>query len=173
MEDLKYPVGKFGAAEFNREACVGWIDDLAALPGSLEAALVGWDESKLDTPYRPDGWTVRQLVHHVADSHMNAFIRFRLALTEETPVVKTYQQDRWAELPDCTSAPAEVSLRLVRALHERWVALLRALPIEDFDRSMQHPEWGTITLGFLLQIYAWHGRHHVAHIEGLRRRMGW
>jgi hypothetical protein len=173
MEDLRFPVGRFAAEEFSPEACGRWVDAIAAMPEKLERSVAGLTEAQLDTPYRPEGWTVRQLVHHVADSHMNAFVRFRLALTEDMPIVKTYSQERWADLPDARTAPAEASLRLIRPLHERWTLLLRALTPDHFRRSMQHPELGAINLGFLLQLYAWHGRHHVAHIEGLRHRMKW
>lgn len=173
MEDLRFPVGRFVAEEFSPAGCEQWVAALAVLPSRLEEAATGLSDAQLDTPYRPGGWTVRQVIHHVADSHLNAAVRWRLALTEESPVIKTYDQGRWAELADARTAPAEMSLRLVRAIHERWVLLLQTLQPEDYERTIQHPEWGKITLGFILQLYAWHGRHHVAHIEGLRRRMGW
>ncbi len=173
MEDLRYPIGRFTAETFTDDVRRRCVDAVAALPKALEESVDGWSEFMLDTPYRPEGWTVRQLVHHVADSHLNAYIRFRLALTEENPLVKTYDQERWAELIDARTAPVDISLRLVRALHQRWVLLLGSVAAADFERKLTHPEHGEITLGFLLQLYAWHGRHHVAHIAGLEKRMGW
>ena len=133
----------------------------------------GTDDAQLETPYRPDGWTVRQVVHHVPDSHINAYIRFRLGLTEDAPRIKTYAEARWAELPDARDLPVDVSLDLLDALHGRWVALLRAMRIEDFERRLDHPEIGIVTLETMLRLYAWHSLHHVAHIARLRERMGW
>jgi hypothetical protein len=173
MEDLRYPIGRFVADTFTDAVRRRCVDALAALPQNLEAAVDGWSEVMLDTPYRPEGWTVRQLVHHVADSHLNAYIRFRLALTEEKPLVKTYDQEKWAALADARTAPVDLSLRLIRALHQRWVLLLGSLAAADFERRLNHPELGEISLGFLLQLYAWHGSHHVAHIAGLEKRLGW
>ena len=131
------------------------------------------NDSQLDTPYRPEGWTVRQLVHHLADSHMNSYVRFRWALTEPDPTIKAYDEKGWALLPDARSAPVDVSLRLLAALDERWTDLLRALTSDDWNRTFQHPQSGKQSLGRAAGVYAWHGRHHVAHITGLRRRMSW
>jgi uncharacterized damage-inducible protein DinB len=174
MEALRYPVGRFvppGALDdAARRARIG---ELAAAPGELRRAVEGLTGEQLDTPYRPGGWTVRQLVHHVADSHLNAYVRVRWALTEDSPAIKTYDQEAWAELADARSADPEVSLALLEALHRRWVALLEAQPAAAFARAASHPEWGAITLDDLLAHYAWHGRHHVAHVTGLRRREGW
>ncbi|MDZ7344493.1 MAG: putative metal-dependent hydrolase, partial [candidate division KSB1 bacterium] len=129
--------------------------------------------TQLDTPYRPEGWTVRQLVHHVPDSHLNAYIRFKLAITEEKPTIKTYEEKLWSELHDARTAPIEISLALLEALHKRWVLFLQSLNPSDFARPFHHPELGTMNLDTLLRLYAWHGRHHVAQITSLRERMGW
>jgi uncharacterized damage-inducible protein DinB len=172
--DLRYPIGKMerksslSAAE--RRAA---IDAIAAAPAKLRTATKGLSDTQLDTPYRPDGWTVRQLVHHVADSHMNAFTRFRLALTEDNPTIKPYNEAAWAELADSRTLPIGMSLDLLDALHERMVHMLRATPAESFARTLNHPENGTMTLDALLGVYAWHGRHHTAHVSALRERMKW
>jgi hypothetical protein len=175
VTDLRYPIGKFsydGAMTDTRRAdCVARI---AAAPGRLRAAVAGLDDAQLDTPYRPGGWTVRQVVHHVPDSHINAYTRIRLALTEDTPTIKPYEEARWAELPDARTLPVEVSLALLDALHGRWVTLLRRLGGADGARQFRHPEHGRlITIDELIAMYAWHGEHHVAHVTGLRERMGW
>jgi uncharacterized damage-inducible protein DinB len=174
MTDLRYPIGKFEIpphiTDVDRTALV---DQIAALPGEIRAAVAGLDDAKLDTPYRDGGWTVRQVVHHVPDSHLNAYTRFKLALTEDTPTIKTYEEARWAELPEARSAPIEVSLALLEALHERWVLLLRVLAPGQFTRSFRHPEIGLMSLDQQVAMYAWHGRHHLAHIASLRARMGW
>jgi uncharacterized damage-inducible protein DinB len=172
--DLRYPIGKFqrpssSTAEDRRRR----IEEIAGLPAALRAAVDGLSPEQLDTPYRPGGWTVRQLVHHVPDSHINAYVRFRLALTEDTPRIKPYEEARWAELPDARSLPPDVSLALLDALHDRWVTLLSALPGDAWARGIDHPENGPMTLDVLLAMYAWHGRHHVAHVTALRERMGW
>jgi hypothetical protein len=172
--DLRYPVGKFDfASTVAPESVPQLIGEVAAAPAHLREAVRGLTESQLDTPYRPEGWTVRQVVHHVADSHMNSYIRFRLALTEVEPAAKRYDQGKWAELPDARSAPVEPSLRLLESLHLRWVALLRAMTPQDFARVFIHSELGPMRLDKNLALYAWHGRHHAAHITGLRERMGW
>lgn len=172
-DDLRYPVGPFPrTGRLTDERRREMISQIEATPAALRAAVAGLDDARLDTPYRPDGWTVRQLVHHVADSHLNAYVRFRLALTEDRPAIKTYEEARWAELPDARTLPVEPSLTLLDSLHVRWVALLRALAPANFERTLAHPEWGTIDLDMLLGLYAWHGRHHVAHVTGLRQRMG-
>jgi uncharacterized damage-inducible protein DinB len=172
--DLRYPIGK---AEMERELAperrqelIAWIE---TAPDRLREAVAGLNAEQLDTPYRPGGWTVRQVVHHVPDSHLNAYIRFKWALTENEPTIKTYDEGRWAELPDSRTVPVEVSLSLLENLHRRWVALLRALPAADFQKTLKHPDHGVITLDQLLGLYAWHGQHHVAHVTALRERMGW
>jgi uncharacterized damage-inducible protein DinB len=150
-----------------------FVDQIAALPGDLRAAVSGFDDARLDTPYRDGGWTVRQVVHHVPDSHLNAYTRFKLALTEDRPTIKTYEEAQWAELPEARSAPIGVSLALLDALHQRWVLLLRVLAPGQFARSFRHPDLGLMTLDQLVAMYAWHGRHHVAHISALSSRMDW
>lgn len=174
MTDLRYPIGKFQAPAYVTDAeRTGFVDQIAALPGEMRRAVGGLDDAKLDTPYREGGWTVRQVVHHVPDSHLNAYARFKLALTEDTPTIKTYEEARWAELPEARSAPIAVSLALLDALHQRWVLLLRVLAPVHFGRVFRHPEMGPMTLDQQVAMYAWHGRHHLAHIGSLRTRMGW
>jgi uncharacterized damage-inducible protein DinB len=174
MTDLRYPIGRAEMApELTPERRRELIGQLEGMPDRLREAVAGLNAEQLDTPYRPGGWTVRQVVHHVPDSHLNAYIRCKWALTEDRPAIKTYEEARWAELPDSRSAPIEVSLALLENLHRRWVALLRALPAADFARAIQHPEWGVVNLDQLLGLYAWHGQHHVAHVTALRERMGW
>jgi hypothetical protein len=174
MEDLRYPIGKFTAdPEVTDAKRPRWIEEIAATPASLRAAVAGLSDARLDTPYRPGGWTVRQVVHHLPDSHLNAYVRFKLALTEAEPTVKTYEEAAWAELSDGRSGPVELSLGLLETLHGRWVLLLRAMSPTDFGRTLRHPELGRVNLDTYLQMYAWHGRHHVAHITSLRERMGW
>jgi hypothetical protein len=154
-----------------RAACVARI---AAAPAALRAAVAGLSDAQLDTPYRPGGWTVRQVVHHVPDSHLNAYVRIRLALTENTPTIKPYEEARWAELPDARTLPIEASLGLLEGLHVRWVALLGGLGAADGARQFHHPEHGRlITVDELIAMYAWHGEHHVAHVTSLRLRNGW
>lgn len=174
-DDLRYPVGRFVApATVGASDRAGFIATLEELPTRMRAAVAGLDEGQLDTPYRPDGWTVRQVAHHVPDSHMNAYIRFHLALTEDNPVIRPYDEARWAELPDAR-APIAMSLQLLEAVHVRWVVLLRAMRAEDFERTYQHPEQPgrSIPLNEVLAMYAWHSRHHLAHITRLRERMAW
>ena len=149
------------------------IEELARLPERIAAAVRGLTLDQLDTPYRSGGWTVRQVVHHVADSHMNAFIRMRLGATETHPQVKTYDEQAWSELADSRTAPIDLSLTLLDALHRRWVMWLRLLDEPLFARTVQHPEWGSISIDGLLELYAWHSRHHVAHITELRKRQQW
>ncbi len=175
MTDLRYPVGKFNSeVPITTASRAAAIADLAALPANLRAAVAGLTDAQLDTPYRPDGWTVRQVVHHLADSHLNAYTRVRLALTEDNPTIKPYEEQKWAELPDAKSAPAEVSLGILDGAHHRWVSLLRTLTDADLARTVFHPGSGrTMTVDFLTAMYAWHCRHHVAHITSLRLREGW
>jgi hypothetical protein len=174
VNDLRYPVGKFqlpaAIADGNRQL---FIEQIAEAPANLRAALDGLTEEQIDTPYRPGGWTVRQVVHHLPDSHINSYVRFRLALTEDDPPVKGYDEERWAKLADARNGPVEMSLTLLGALHVRWTALLRSLSKPDLERTFRHSELGPVPLNMALALYAWHGRHHVAHITALRQRMGW
>ena len=173
VDDLRYPIGRFKApsAITPQDRC-GNIAVLRELPERLTSAVHGLDGAKLDTPYREDGWTVRQVVHHIADSHMNSYVRCKLALTEYEPTIKPYDEGAWAILPD-TSMPVEVSLALTRALHERWVALFESLSDKGFQKKFVHPERGPQDLETTVALYAWHSRHHTAHITNLRARMGW
>jgi hypothetical protein len=175
MEDLRYPIGQFRyEGEPDQHRREQWIEEIAATPANLRAAVAGLAPHQLDTPYRDKGWTVRQVVHHVPDSHLNAYTRIKLALTEDVPVIKPYEEARWAELPDGRTAPIELSLNLLESLHHRWVLLLRQLTPAEFRRRFIHPQHGRpIELQETLALYAWHGRHHVAHIASLRRRMSW
>jgi hypothetical protein len=172
--DPRYPIGKFE-----------WKDELSAVertsaiaaiektPVSFRAAIRGLTDQQLDTPYREGGWTVRQLVHHVPDSHLNSYIRFKLALTEDEPTIKPYDEKLWAQLPDSRETPVETSLALLENLHGRWVVVLRSMKAADFSRKFRHPEHGAVSLDWAVALYAWHGRHHTAHIMALRERMGW
>ena len=172
--DLRYPVGRFEReAEVPHARRAELIESIAAAPARLRSAVQGLNEEQLETPYRDGGWTVRQVVHHVPDSHMNAYIRFRWALTEDAPQIKIYHEADWATLADAKSAPIDLSLDLMDSLHARWVVLLRSLEEKDYARTFYHPENGEMTVGMLLRLYEWHGRHHAAHITGLRQRMGW
>ncbi|HLA76252.1 MAG TPA: bacillithiol transferase BstA [Vicinamibacteria bacterium] len=174
MSDLRYPVGKFVApAAVTADERAAFTLQIEELPARLRAAVSGLTEPQLDTPYRPEGWRVRQVVHHLADSHLNALVRFKLALTEDEPAIKTYAEARWAELPDARSAPVEWSLALLESLHQRWVLLLRGLSEEQWSRAFRHPDHGRVGLERTLALYAWHGRHHLAHITSLREREGW
>ena len=176
MTDLRYPIGPFkdhAKDHTTAEDRAALMDEIEATPARLRAAVAGLEDVQLDTPYREDGWTVRQVVHHVADSHINAYVRFRWALTEDSPVIKPYEEKGWAGLPDAMTAPVSVSLDLLEALHTRWLVLLRAMGPEDFERRLTHPERGELTVDVLLQHYVWHGKHHVGHITGLRGREGW
>jgi hypothetical protein len=150
-----------------------WITEIAEAPAKMRAAVAGLTPQQLDTPYRPGGWTVRTVIHHVPDSHMNAYIRFKLALTEDQPTIKPYDEKAWAGLADYSSTPIEASLALLEGLHERWVQLLRSLSEADYMRQFHHPELGVVRLDGTLAAYSWHSRHHVAHITALRERMGW
>ena len=172
--DLRFPIGEFDWTQtVAPERRSQLIDEIAVAPEKFREAVRGLNDPQLDTPYRPDGWTVRQVIHHVADSHMNSFIRFRLALTEEQPAVKGYNEKEWAKLHDSHTLPVEVSLQLLEALHGRWVDMLRSMTTADFERSFHHSERGLIRLDTNLALYGWHSRHHAAHITGLRTRMGW
>jgi uncharacterized damage-inducible protein DinB len=173
LEVLRYPIGRFTLATSNLPGVrATQIETLRLLPERLRAAVNGLSDSQLDTVYREGGWTVRQVVHHVADSHANAYIRFKLALTEDWPVIKPYREAGWAKLAD-SRLPIEVSLALTAALHERWVALLESLVEDDFQRGYTHPEMGRVSLATALAMYEWHSLHHTAHITSLRARQGW
>jgi len=172
--DLRYPVGEFNfSGTLSPDERAVLIDQISDTPERLRAAVHGLTCEQLDTPYRPGGWTVRQVVHHVPESHMNSYIRFKLAMTEDAPTIKPYFEDRWAQLQDALDSPIEPSLDLLEALHRRWVWFLRSLKDEDFERTFQHPELGVVSLNKNVALYAWHGRHHVAHITTLREREGW
>ena len=171
MTDLRYPVGTFvldKTATADKRAA--WIGQIAEAPALMRAAVDGLSDRQFDLPYRPGGWTVRQVVHHVPDSHLNAYCRYKLALTETNPTIKPYDEAAWANVADTARTPPAVSLALLDALHARWVVLLESLSAADFDRPLHHPENGAVTLNWMLQLYAWHGRHHTAHITELRRR---
>ncbi|MCM3118720.1 bacillithiol transferase BstA [Neobacillus sp. MER 74] len=171
--DLKYPIGKF---QFNGvitdSVTKDWINDIENLPRLLRDAVKDLNNEQLDTPYRTEGWTVRQVIHHLADSHMNAYVRFKLALTEEIPVIKPYDETNWAELSDY-KLPIDISLSLLEALHKRWTNLLRSLSPTDMKKTFIHPDSGKVYVGKNIGIYAWHGRHHLGHITSLRKRKGW
>ena len=172
MSDPRYPIGKFTfAGPPDEQQRLKLINDIEQAPAALRAAVHGLSPQQIATPYRDGGWTVRQVVHHVPESHMNAYIRFKLALTEDAPTIKPYMEDRWAELPDVQSTPLEVSLSLLESLHDRWVRLLRGLQPQDWKRTFNHPEMGTMPLEKNLALYSWHGRHHVAHVTELRKKM--
>lgn len=174
VDGFRYPIGRFTApATFLPGIRMANIQTLQLLPARLRAAVAGLSDGQLDTPYREGGWTVRQVVHHVADSHANAYTRFKLALTEDWPTIKTYDEAAWADLVDSRMLPVEPSLSLIAALHERWVALIESLTEEDFRKGFIHPEKGKQILGTALAAYDWHSRHHTAHITSLRARLGW
>lgn len=175
MSDLHYPIGEFRLeGRITPERRTAWIGEVAEFPVKFRNAVIGLSEVQLDTPYRPGGWTVRQVVHHVPDSHLNAYLRFKLALTEANPTIKPYAEADWAELPDSRSAPIPMSLVLLDALHRRWVYLLRALEEEEWQRTYFHPEQNkSLKLEAVLAMYAWHGQHHLAQISSLVDRSGW
>jgi hypothetical protein len=174
MTDLRYPIGKFKfEGPTTPEQKEEQLNQIEQAPIRLRAAVKGLSDQQLDTPYRPEGWTVRQVAHHVPDSHLNAYVRFKLALTEDEPTIKPYAEDRWAQLADTQTTPVEVSLAMLDSLHDRWVRLLRSLQSEDWKRTFRHPEMGVMNLEKTLALYSWHGRHHVAHITYLRERNGW
>lgn len=172
--DPRFPIGKFewkGVLDSEqRKQCIA---DIEKAPANFRAAVRGLSDQQLDTPYREGGWTVRQVVHHVPDSHLNSYVRFKLALTEEEPIIKPYDEKLWAQLPDSRETPVETSLALLDNLHRRWVVVLRSMKTPDFSRKFRHPEHGAVTLDWAVALYAWHGRHHTAHITALRQRMGW
>ncbi len=174
IENLSYPIGKYQAKPFSKKQKDEWLLDLKFLPSELELAIQDLDEAQLQTPYREGGWTVHQLVHHIADSHMNAYMRFRLGLTENNPTIKTYDQDAWVLLNDVKVLPINISITLLHSLHRRLVAMLEGLEDDKWERTVYHPEQlKEITLWHLLGMYSWHGKHHVAHIKNLRERNNW
>ena len=175
MDDLKYPIGSYTPLDHVTEADIArWISEIEELPSLMRSAVEGLSEDQLDTPYRPDGWTVRQVMHHVSESHLNSIIRFKWALTEDQPTIKAYDQKGWANTADVARTPVETTLRFLEALHAKWVILLQSIEADEWKRLFVHPETGRqLDLHWLLGLYAWHGKHHVAHITGLRERKGW
>ena len=175
MEELRFPIGRFEPnPPYTPAQVADAIDRIERAPALLADAVRGLDDAQLDTRYRPEGWTVRQVVHHVPDSHLNSYVRFRWALTEDEPEIKAYFEDRWGELPDSRTAPVDVSLDLMAALHRRWVIMLRALEPEQLERIYHHPEWPEpLRIDTTVALYAWHGEHHAAHVTRLRERQGW
>ena len=172
--DPRYPIGKYEPQPFSEEQKKAWLQDIQFLPSALEKAILNLDAQQLQTPYRDGGWTVNQLVHHVADSHLNAYTRFQLGLTETNPVIRPYEEKEWAMLADVTAVPVNVSVTLLHALHQRWHVAVKDLTDEQWQRTVVHPEHGRqMTLWFLLGMYAWHGRHHTTHITTLRENKGW
>jgi hypothetical protein len=171
--DLRYPVGPFKIeGEITSDLINNWIAEIENAPRLLREAVKDLQDHQLDTPYRPGGWTVRQVVHHLPDSHLNSYIRLKLALTEDKPVIKPYQEDKWAELPD-SNLPVEVSLQLMEAIHSRWVSILITLSPSEIKKTFFHPESGENSIASMIALYAWHSRHHIAHITSLRDRLGW
>ena len=174
LEQLRFPIGPYTAPDpITAEQVATWIDEIDDFPSALRQAVEPLDRAQLDTPYRPGGWTVRQVVHHLGDSHLNSLIRFKWALTEDHPTIKAYYEDRWAELADYRHTPLDVSLGLLDNLHTRWAILLRSLGPEELQRTLLHPEIGEVVLDWYVGNYAWHGRHHLAHITELVKREGW
>ena len=172
--DLRYPIGKYAPQEYSDSLKEQWLADIKFLPNAIENAVHDLDEQQLQTPYREGGWTVHQLVHHVADSHMNAYIRFKLGYTEQSPAIKPYEEKEWAMLADVKNLPINISITLLYALHQRWHEFLKHFAKEDWQRTLFHPEYQKqFTLWHFLGLYAWHSRHHVAHITSLRERMKW
>lgn len=174
MDNQQYPIGKYVEQPFSEKQLQEWLNDIRFLPENLEHAVLNLDEAQLETPYREGCWTVKQLVHHVADSHMNAYIRFKLGLSEENPTIKPYNQDAWAQMPDTKNLPINLSFTILHAVHRRWYEILINISTEQWNRTVVHPEYNKqMTLWYLLGMYAWHSRHHTAHINSLRERMGW
>ena len=172
--DPSFPIGKFETpVEVTMDSRRRAIEVLATTPANMRAAVKGLNDAQLDTPYRPGGWTVRQVVHHVPDSHLNAYVRLKLALTEDKPTIRPYEQQLWAELADSKTTPIEISLTMLDSLHARWDRLWRSMKAEDFARLLVHPDYGDRTVDWLLFLYEWHGRHHTAHITELRKLKGW
>lgn len=173
MDKTRYPIGKFQSSQpVALRDVAKWIDEIKTLPGKLRSEVTNLSDDQLDTPYREGGWTVRQLIHHIGDSHLNAYIRFKLALTEERPTIKPYRQDEWAKLPD-SSLSIDVSLNMLDAIHERWVAVLKSMDEQQLNLELNHPESGTVVLKSMIGSYAWHGKHHLAHIINLKKQKDW
>ncbi|ELR73756.1 hypothetical protein C900_01366 [Fulvivirga imtechensis AK7] len=174
-DQLKYPIGKYQPSTTITKDMIGrWIDEIERLPAKLRSLVSNLSQDQLDTPYRPDGWTIRQVIHHIPDSHVNGYIRFKWALTEDTPIIKPYEEQLWAELFDSTSAPIAISLSILEALHAKWVYLLKGLPIEDLERTFIHPATNTeAPLKAIIELYAWHGQHHYMHIKNLLVSKNW
>lgn len=171
--DLRYPVGEFKVeGDITQDLINEWIEEIENAPSLLRDAVKGLKEEQIDTPYRPGGWTVRQVVHHLPDSHLNSYVRLKLTLTEDRPVIKPYKEEEWAELPD-SKLPIDIPLVLLEALHQKWVYLLRNLSPSDLEKTFLHPESGEISLSSYIGLYAWHCRHHIAHITSLRKRLEW
>lgn len=174
LEKLKYPIGRYQVADnINKTSIDNWIKEIESLPQRLADAVKGLKPEQLRTPYRPEGWTVQQVVHHIADSHMNSYIRFKLSLTEDKPMIKPYDEKLWAELPDSKLTDVSVSFDLIKALHKRWAILLKQLSKEELDKEFLHPESGMKKLNETICHYAWHGNHHLAQITSLKQRMNW
>ena len=174
MDDLRYPIGKYEPQPYSDKQRQDWLNDIKFLPQALENAMLNLDETQLLTPYREGGWTLKQVIHHVADSHINAYCRFRLGLTEDKPTIRPYEEKEWAKLSDVQNLPPNVSITLLYALHTRWYELLKNITREELDRVVIHPEHNReLTLWYLMGMYSWHGRHHVAHITSLRERNAW
>lgn len=172
--DLRYPIGNYEPQPFSEKTKKEWLNDIRFLPLALENAILNLDESQLETPYRDGGWTVKQLIHHVADSHVNAYCRFKLGLTEDNPTIRPYMQEQWAQLSDTRNLPVNISITLLHALHIRWHELLINITNEQFNRTVFHPEHQKeMTLWYLLGMYSWHSKHHTAHVTNLRERMKW
>jgi len=174
QKDPRYPIGKFDKSiTVSKEIRNEFISTIEILPSQLRKEVENLSRKQLDTPYRDGGWTVKQVIHHLPDSHINSYVRFKLALTEDNPQIKTYEEHLWAELPDTFTTPIDVSLNLLESLHKRWAILLRSLSDEQFEKTFQHPELGNITLSKTLALYDWHSKHHLAHITELKKKMGW
>lgn len=172
--DLRYPIGKYEPQPFSKEKKEEWLADIRFLPQGVEHAILNLDEAQLQTPYRPEGWMVHQVVHHLADSHMNAYIRFKLGYTENNPVIKPYAEKEWSELADVKALPINTSITLLHALHQRWFTFLNSIEDAGWEKTVYHPEHKKeMTLWFLLGMYAWHSRHHLAHITHLKERERW
>ncbi|HSM35127.1 MAG TPA: putative metal-dependent hydrolase [Longimicrobiales bacterium] len=174
-DDLRYPIGKYRhEGDVTDPDLIEWIEQMEELPAQMRGAVAALDDEQLDTRYRPGGWTIRQVVHHVPDSHLNGYVRFKWTLTEDEPLIKAYHEDRWAELPDTPVVPVEASLDLLTALQAKWIMLIRSLSREQLGRRFKHPETGTMMeLAWMVGLYAWHGRHHLAHIQSTVTREGW
>ena len=174
LNQLRYPIGRFSAPdEISAEQIKTYIKTIEESPVKYRKAVQDLNEEQLGTPYRPGGWTIRQVIHHVPDSHLNSYVRFKLGLTENKPTIKPYDEAKWAELDDSRDTPVEVSLTLLESLHKRWATLLRSMTEKDFQKTINHPERGEMRLDKMLALYDWHCKHHLAHIINLRKRMGW